>query len=75
MAKKRGSLSSPLSSGFPTSKASTRSEDAVIVQHKEYIGIVDKVTPDILSSAMGGQRRTTGVRESPNSTLGCEQKK
>lgn len=41
----------------------------------DFMGVVDEVTPDILSSPMGGQRRTTGVRESPNSTLGCESKK
>ena len=76
MAKKKSGLSSPLSGGFPTSKASTRSEDAVIVQHKEFIGIVDEKTEDVLSSAMGGQRRSaTGQWESTNSTLGCERKK
>lgn len=76
MAKKRGSsLSSPMEGAIKTVMGSTQSSEAVTVEHKRYIGVVAQNTGDILSSPMGGQRRTTGVRESVPSTLGVESKK
>lgn len=59
-----------------------RSKDTLPLVFKEgvdtgdYIGRVVDTTEDLLSSPMGGQRRSaTGERESPNSTLGINFKK
>lgn len=71
MARKQGGLDSPLSSAFPSVRGeSTESNRAVTVTHREYVGVVDRKTDDILSSPQGGQRRSaTGKRESVKSVL------
>jgi len=54
--------------GFPDVKGCTQAKDAVIVERKDLVGLVDEVADDCVASPMNGQVASGQMRqESPRS--------